>query len=87
MKENPYDRVVTKTQKRIESVSDRIARNFKGTNPFDKEPLDDKELVMSHDMLTPQDVKELIDYHGYETVNELFGEIEGIRSRMEARNA
>lgn len=81
MKENPYDRVVTKTQKRIESVSDRIARNFKGTNPFDKEPVSTTDMLTSYEMLLPEDIQYLISEHGRDKVNDFIGEMETLRTK------
>ena len=81
MKENPFDRIEAKALHRVEKATDRIAKNFKGTNPFDKEPINDRDIIDSVDMLTPQDLQELIEDHGYEQVNEFLGSVEALKAK------
>lgn len=83
MKDNIYDNVLDKTMKRIERASDRIAKNFKNVKPFQKEPLKNKELLLSYEMLTPDDMNQLISRHGRNAVNEFIGEMEQEKVRRQ----
>jgi len=76
MRENPFDRIVDKTMARVERVSNKIGRDFKNMKPFDKEPVSDEDMLASYDMLTPEDMGSLIQYHGEEALNEFIGEME-----------
>ena len=48
MKENLYDTAVSGILELIELVSEDIAKEFKGTNPFDKRPATDAEALEAH---------------------------------------
>lgn len=49
-----YDRILAKMMSRIERVSDRVAKDFKGTSPFDKEELSVKERIYKYNQITPE---------------------------------
>lgn len=48
MRENRYDKILAKMTNRIERVSDKMAREFKNTNPFDQERIPDNERIMTY---------------------------------------
>jgi len=79
MRENPYDKVLDKTMKRVENATNRIAKNFRGVKPFDKEPIDNKELLKYYEGLTPKDMSYLVQTHGAEAMNDFIYEMEMTR--------
>ena len=76
MKTNYYDRVLDKVEFVTGKVSDKIAGDFKNTNPFDKKPIPVKELADAYNSLTIADMRGLIEKHGAEAVNDFVYEIE-----------
>ena len=48
MKENLYDVAMSGIGEVIEAVSDSIASEFKGKNPFDKEPISNEDLLYDY---------------------------------------
>ena len=83
MKDNTYDLVLSKLEKRIDMASDRMAKNFKGMKPFDKEPIKTNELLQHYEGLTPEDIVYLIEQHGPNTVNDFIGEMETAKMRRD----
>ncbi len=81
MKENVFDGVVDKTLNRIESVSDKIAKNFKGMKPFNKEPIKNKDLLNAYNSLTPQEMQTLVQTYGTDSINNFIGEMENLKMR------
>ena len=81
MKKNRYDRINDKILNRIERVSARMTREFKGANPFDKEPVSKEEILYYYNQLTPEKMNELIQTHGRDTVNQMIAEMEGLKRR------
>ena len=49
MKKNRYDRIMDKMLNRIERVTDKMAGEFKGTNPFDKKPVSNDDLLLEYE--------------------------------------
>lgn len=76
MKTNYYDKVLDKVEFVTGKVSDKIAGDFKNTNPFDKKPIPVKELAEAYNSLTIADMRELVIKHGEEAVNDFVYEIE-----------
>lgn len=54
MKQNIYDGALEGIGEIIEEVSDSIAAEFKGANPFDKEPISNKERLLQYSEFTPE---------------------------------
>jgi len=81
MKENPFDKVVDKTLSRMESVSDGLAKNFKGMKPFNKEPIKNRDLMNAYNSLTPQEMQQLVQTYGTDTINGFIGEMENLKMR------
>jgi len=49
IREGRYDRVLGKMLNRIERVSGKLAKEFKGTKPFDKEPVSMREQIYNYE--------------------------------------
>ncbi len=81
MKNNPYDSVMDGVLKRVESVSDKIARNFKGVKPFNKEPIKNSDLLNAYLQMTPTDMAMLLQNHGADKVNEFVAEMEQLKNK------
>ena len=81
MRDNPYDRVLEKTLKRVNNASDRIGKNLKGVKPFDKEEIPKRELLQSYMTLTSEDMNYLIQTHGEEAMNSFIYEMETYKGR------
>ena len=58
-----------------------MTREFKGANPFDKEPVSDDELLGRYGSMTPEDMDELIQTEGYENVEKMIGMMEDLKRR------
>ena len=81
MKENIYDRALEKVLLRIDKATDRIAFQFKGVQPFNKEPVDKKELLRSYESLSTSDMVKLIERHGVEKVGDFIKDMETTKQR------
>ena len=57
MRRNRFDRIGDRMLSRIERVTDGMTREFKDTNPYDKEPVSDEELM---DTLSEDEINEAI---------------------------
>jgi len=73
---NRFDKINDRILTRIERVTDKWAKDFKGTTPFDKEPVSDKELIERYDGMTPEQWAELQMTHNPE-------DLENYRNKME----
>lgn len=49
MRKNRYDRIMDKMLNRIERVTDKMADEHKGTNPFDKEKMSRDDLLLEYE--------------------------------------
>ena len=49
MRENRYGRIQTIMLNRIERVTNKMAGEFKGTAPFDKDPVSNDDLLMEYE--------------------------------------
>ena len=75
-RENPYDRIMDKVGLRVERVSDSIGKSFRNMKPFDQDVIPERDLMDSYNMLTPDDMFQLIQTHGEQVVNDFIGEME-----------
>ena len=81
MKINLYDSVLDGLDELIGEVSGSISMEFKGANPFDKEPVSNDELLLKYNMLTDENKQELIDTHGFDDFSEMTTSMEQIKQR------
>lgn len=64
MKENRYDRIMDKALKKVDSVTDKLSFEFKGTNPFDKETISTKKMAEYYQGLSDIEKQALMQRHG-----------------------
>ena len=76
MKENVYDIALNKVLTRIDKATDRIASRFKGVVPFNKEPINQEELLRTYSSLNVSDMVRLIERHGVEKVGDFIKDME-----------
>jgi len=57
IREGRYNKIMTIMEKRINSVSERVAKEFKNTRPFDKELVDNKQRLYEYDQI-PEEQKQ-----------------------------
>lgn len=83
MEKNLYDQVLSGVFEVIEGVSDSIAKEFKKTNPFDKEPVSDADALYEYDNIRkdPNRINELLNQVGDEVVSKYFQEMENLRRK------
>jgi len=81
MRHNRYDRINDRMLSRIERVTDRMTREFKNTNPFDKEPVSDDEMIRRYDGTTKEQWMELMNTHDPADVEQYKNEMENLKRR------
>ena len=77
VRKNRYDRIMDLMMTRIERVSDRMALEFKGTNPFDKEPVDKKQALFNWSTLDPEVQNQLRQTMGNEGIEDYLQKLGG----------
>jgi len=81
MKKNIYDSALDGVSEIIEAVSESISKEFKGANPFDKEPISDDEMLNEYNTMTPEILSERITREGEEATNEYIRRMEELKGR------
>ena len=81
MKEGIYNRVLAKMLTRIENVSTRMAKEFKGTRPFDQEAVDNRQRLYDYSQLTPEKIQFARQNFGNEVVDNHILEMEQLKAR------
>ncbi len=80
MKQNFMDIVTDELKKRIGAVAEEAREQFKGTNPYRKEPVPKKDLLEMYDSIqTPEQMQQLIQTHGADKMNEFIRQMETLR--------
>ncbi len=79
MKENLYTKVLDRVYEKLDKTSEKIALNFKGVKPFNKEPISKSKLLEAYNTLTPMEMNNLISTHGEESVNDFIREMEELK--------
>ncbi len=64
LRKNRYDNIVDKMFTRIERVTDKMAKDFSGTNPFDKEPMSNAEMLQEYNINGYNVFKQIADTKG-----------------------
>ena len=77
MAKNRFDSILEKMLDRIERVSTKMASEFKGTNPFDKESVSKKQLQYNFSQLTPEMQESLRQSLGDEAMDDFTKKIGG----------
>jgi len=52
--DNRYDRILKLVSNRVDRVSGKIAKDFKGATPFDKVKISDEEVQAIQNSMTPE---------------------------------
>tara|TARA_R100001530_G_scaffold115912_2_gene82917 strand:+ start:898 stop:1146 length:249 start_codon:yes stop_codon:yes gene_type:complete len=81
MKINLYDSVLDGLDELIDEVSGSISMEFKGANPFDKEPVPPADLLAKYNTLTFGNKQDLLQNHGSNAFNELVQNMENLKRR------
>ena len=77
MKTNLYDNILEGLTEMIEEVSDSISKEFKGVNPFDKEPVSKKQALFDFSQLGPEVQQALRDNLGEDTIDDYLNKLQG----------
>lgn len=85
MKLNLYDEALSGIGEIIELVSESISKEFRGTNPFDKEPMSNEEMLLEYDQMTPQILQQRVQRDGAEATNIYIGKMEGLKQKFAGR--
>jgi len=64
MKPNPYDRISNRILDIVEKVSDKVAKEFKNTNPYDQVPMTDEEIMNQFNQLSLEEKVRIINQMG-----------------------
>lgn len=84
MKKNIFDTVTEGTVRMVEQVSDKIAAEFKGSNPYDKEPIKTEDLIKAYRGLSEEEKQAFFQKYGDDAM-QLFSEIEDKMYRRAVR--
>jgi len=78
---NIADKVVDGVIERHGKVRARLVEQYKKTKPFRQEPIDPVEMLYHYNQLTPENINELIQVYGRESVNSLIMNMENLKAR------
>lgn len=67
----------------VNEVSDSFTKEFKGTNPFDKEPVSEEEALRKYNATTTEQFDELVQTHGVDAMSEYVNKMEELNRRMQ----
>ncbi len=81
MKTNLYDYVLKGVTDMIDNVSESFTKEFKHSNPFDKEAMTDDEALLYYDLMNKNDFMELIKTQGIDKTETQLRQLEDIRRR------
>ncbi len=75
------DLVVDELKVRQGLLRGELSKRFKRTKPFRMEPISDDEMLLRYDMMTTQDMEQLIATNGEEEVGMMIQEMEELKRR------
>ena len=78
---NIADKVVDGIIERHRRVRARLVEQYKATNPFRQEPIDETEMLYHYNQLTPEERNELINIHGIGAYQQMVNEMETLKQR------
>lgn len=81
MKENIADNILARMNKTVGNVAKRLATQYQGVKPFDKEPMKSEDQLFWYEQLGMQDMAYLVQKYGREALNEYVFNMEQIKSR------
>ncbi len=76
MKISIQDEVVNRLHKMRLLVDQKLKEQYKGVNPYRKEPIPKNELKQVYDSLTPEEMDDLVSQHGRNNINEFIRKME-----------
>ncbi len=80
-KDNIADSILSKINKRVGSVANRLSVQYKGVKPFDSQPMKTEDQLYWYDQLGTEDMQFLIEKHGEDAINTYIFDNEQIRQR------
>lgn len=81
MRENIYDLATDILKQRIADAQEELKRQFKGTNPYRKEPVSPKERLLIYSRLTQSDLDFYASNLGTEVVQAYVNDMENLREK------
>ena len=81
MRENVADRILTRMNKRVMAVADRLAIQYKGVKPFDAQEIKPEDQLFWYEQLGQMDMAYLVQKYGRESVEQYIYESEMIKQR------
>jgi len=81
MRENRYGRIQNIMLNRIERVTDKMAGEFKDTNPFDKEPVSNDDLLMEYETQGFETFSQIADTQGLDAAVNYRDKMEQLKTR------
>jgi len=79
--DNRYDRILKLVSNRVDRVSGKIAKDFKGTTPFDKVKISDSEMLNEYLSIQPEQMQGYAQQYGEEAVEKYVNEMEALKRR------
>ena len=83
IKEGYANRIMGKIEARVERVSDKMAKEFKGIQPFDTERVSPEQQLRDYEQLRPQDIVNMIRQYGPDAVDKFIYENEQLKQRRQ----
>ncbi len=81
METNFYDKVMDRVNQITNRVSDKIAKRFEKSTPFDKKELTEKDIVGFYDSMTKEDWFEALNNYPIDVVESFRIKAEGIKAK------
>ncbi len=81
-KENVYDEVLDRVYKRVENVSDSLAKRFGKVKPFNEEQVPTSKMFEAYSNLSQEDMQYLASRHPRELLNDFIMDMENYRRRQ-----
>jgi len=81
MRENIADSILERVNKRITSVAGKLAKQYQGVKPFNRQEAKPEDRLFWYEQLTPDDMNYFIQKYGRDAVNQFIYENETYKSR------
>ncbi len=81
MEDSIYELVVDELVKRQRLVREELTRRFKKTRPFREEPSSPQEKIAHYNMMTYDDLEDMIDTKGESFTNDYIKQMEELKNR------
>ena len=84
-KANMYDSVLDGIMEVVEDVSTEISLEFKGVNPFDKEPISEEEMLLEYNIQGEQTFNQIANTQGLPAGINYIREMESLKRKIQER--